>query len=92
MPKILKFAYLGEIHSLCVIIYSGLTMLKEKRLVETLKEFKEPIGWTIADIKGLSPSTCMHRNILEEGSKPIREAQKRLNPPMMKVIKKKKKS
>ena len=31
---------------------------------------------------------CMHRILLEEGSKPTREAQRRLNPPMMEVVKK----
>lgn len=45
------------------------------------------IGWTIADIKRISPSMSMHRILLEEGSKPIRDAQRRLNPPMMEVVK-----
>ncbi|KAM1569367.1 hypothetical protein ACFX10_034491 [Malus domestica] len=40
-----------------------------------------------ADIKGISPTTCMHRILLEEGSKTSREAQRRLNPPMMEVVK-----
>ena len=30
----------------------------------------------------------MHQILLEEGSKPTREAQRRLNPPMMEVVKK----
>ena len=30
----------------------------------------------------------MRRILLEEGSKPTREAQRRLNPPMMEVVKK----
>ena len=30
----------------------------------------------------------MHRILLEEGAKPSREAQRRLNPPMMEVVKK----
>ncbi|KAK4411844.1 Retrovirus-related Pol polyprotein from transposon.6 [Sesamum angolense] len=62
--------------------------LVEEKLIRVLREFKEAIGWTIADIKGLSPSTCMHRILLEEGTKPSREAQRRLNPPMMEVVKK----
>ncbi|XP_052291919.1 uncharacterized protein LOC127900755 [Citrus sinensis] len=45
------------------------------------------IGWTIADIKRISHSMCMHRILLEEESKPIRNAQRRLNPSMMEVIK-----
>ncbi|KAM2523470.1 hypothetical protein PS1_030287 [Malus domestica] len=31
---------------------------------------------------------CMHRILLEEGAKPSREAQRRLNPPMLEVVKK----
>ena len=46
------------------------------------------IGWTIADIKGISLSTCMHRILLEEGARPSRQPQRRLNPPMMDVVKK----
>ncbi|KAM5578073.1 hypothetical protein ABKV19_008411 [Rosa sericea] len=53
-----------------------------------LKQHKTAIGWTLADIKGISPTTCVHRILLEEGSKPTREAQRRLNPPMMEVVKK----
>ena len=30
----------------------------------------------------------MHQILLQEGSKPTREAQRRLNPPMMEVVKK----
>ena len=56
--------------------------------MQVLKEHKTAIGWTIADIKGISPSTCMHRILLEEGAKPSRQPQRRLNPPMMDVVKK----
>ncbi|KAL0366957.1 UNVERIFIED_CONTAM: putative mitochondrial protein [Sesamum radiatum] len=89
LPNHLKYAFLGENDTLPVIISSKLTPLEEAKLVRVLKEFREAIGWTIAHIKGLSPSTCMHRILLEEGTKPSREAQHRLNPPMMEVVKKK---
>jgi hypothetical protein len=44
------------------------------------------IGWTLADIKGISPSMCMH-HILLDNAKPMRKMQRRLNPPMMEVVK-----
>ncbi|KAK4394161.1 Retrovirus-related Pol polyprotein from transposon.6, partial [Sesamum angolense] len=75
----------GENNTLPVIISSKLNPLEEEKLIRVLREFKEAIGWSIADIKGLSPTTCMHRILLEEGTKPSREAQRRLNPPMMEV-------
>ncbi|KAL0381118.1 UNVERIFIED_CONTAM: hypothetical protein Sangu_0176100 [Sesamum angustifolium] len=88
LPKHLKYAYLGENNTLSVIISSKLNALEEEKLIRVLREFKEAIGWIITDIKGLSPSTCMHRILLEEGTKPSREAQRRLNPPMMEVVEK----
>ncbi|KAK4395904.1 Retrovirus-related Pol polyprotein from transposon.6 [Sesamum angolense] len=88
LPNHLNYAYLGENNTLPVIVSSMLNPFEEEKLIRVLREFKEAIGWTISDIKGLSPSTCMHRILLEEGTKPSREAQRRLNPPMMEVVKK----
>ncbi|KAK8573700.1 hypothetical protein V6N13_009788 [Hibiscus sabdariffa] len=87
LPEHLKYAFLGENETLPVIISSGLSREEEDDLVEVLRAHKEAIGWTIADIKGLSPSTCMHKINIEEGAKPSREGQRRLNPPMMEVVK-----
>ncbi|KAM1013824.1 hypothetical protein ACFX2C_043896 [Malus domestica] len=88
LPSHLKYVYLGEDETLPVIISTSLTAQEEGKLVRVLKEYKTAIGWTLADIKGISPTTCMHRILLEEGSKTSREAQHRLNPPMMEVVKK----
>ena len=84
----MKYVFLGEKDTLPVIIAKELTPLQEKRLIRVLREHKTTIGWTITDIKGISQSMCMHRILLEEGSKPTREEQRRLNPPMMEVVKK----
>ncbi|CAL2230197.1 unnamed protein product [Prunus armeniaca] len=88
LPNHLKYVFLGDKETLPVIISSSLTAVEEEKLVRVLQEYKTAIGWTLADIKGLSPTTCMHRILLEEGAKPTREAQRRLNPPMMEVVKK----
>ncbi|CAN6544297.1 unnamed protein product [Malus baccata var. baccata] len=85
LPSHLKYVFLGEQETLPVIISSSLTAQEEDKLVRVLREYKTAIGWTLADIKGISPTTCMHRILLEEGTKPSREAQRRLNPPMMDV-------
>ncbi|KAK8560973.1 hypothetical protein V6N13_026408 [Hibiscus sabdariffa] len=87
LPEHLKYAFLGENETLPVIISSKLSREEEGDLVAVLRAHKEAIGWTIADIKGLSPSTCMHKINIEEGAKPSREGQRRLNPPMMEVVK-----
>ncbi|CAN6712689.1 unnamed protein product [Malus baccata var. baccata] len=88
LPSHLKYVFLGKDQTLPVIISSSLTAQEEDKLIRVLKEHKSAIGWTLADIKGISPTTCMHPILLEEGAKPSREAQRRLNPPMLEVVKK----
>ena len=43
-------------------------MQEEERLVRVLRDNKEAIGWTIADIKALSLSICMHKISTYDGS------------------------
>ncbi|CAN6542245.1 unnamed protein product [Malus baccata var. baccata] len=84
----LKYVFLGDKETLPIIVSSSLTAMEKEKLIRMLNEHKTTIGWTLVDIKGISPTTCMHRILLEEGAKPTREAQRRLNPPMMEVVKK----
>ena len=88
LPSHLKYVYLGENETLPVIISSYLTLLQEENLVVTLKRHKKAIGWQMADIKGISPTLCMHKILLEENSKNSIEGQRRLNPIMKEVDKK----
>ena len=53
-----------------------------------LKEHQEAIGWSLANIKGIKPSMCMHQILLEGDSKPKVDAQRRLNPSMKEVVRK----
>ncbi|PIN03721.1 DNA-directed DNA polymerase [Handroanthus impetiginosus] len=59
-----------------------------KKLLRVLRNHKCTIGWTIADIKGISPSFCMHKILLEDDQKPSVESQRRLNSIMKEVVKK----
>ncbi|XP_071909834.1 uncharacterized protein [Coffea arabica] len=88
LPEHLKYAYLGDNETLPVIISDSLSKTQEEKLIRVLRKHKETIGWTITDIKGISPSICMHRIRLEEDAKPVQQAQRRLNPLMMEVVKK----
>ncbi|XP_070672247.1 uncharacterized protein [Malus domestica] len=88
IPEHLKYAFLGEDETLPVIISSQLTAEEREKLIRVLKDHKTAIAWSIADIKGINPATCMHRIMLKEGAKPTREAQRRLNPLMMEIVKK----
>ncbi|XP_052622464.1 uncharacterized protein LOC128127806 [Lactuca sativa] len=88
LPEHQKYAYLEKKETLPVIISNKLSEKEELELIRILKEYKSAIRWTIADITGLSLSLYMHKILIEEDYKPSREAQCRLNPPMMEVDKK----
>ncbi|KAK0580012.1 hypothetical protein LWI29_035005 [Acer saccharum] len=88
LPTTLKYVYLGENETYPVIVASELKDEEEKRLIEVLQKHKSAIGWSLEDIKGISPTVCMHKIFLEEEAKPTREAQRRLNPIMKEVVKK----
>lgn len=84
----LKYACLGEKETLPVIISSLLTDAQEDSLISALKRHKKATGWQMADIKGISPTLCMHKIPLEENAKNSVEGQRRLNP-IMKWLKRK---
>jgi hypothetical protein len=86
LPDSLKYKFLGLAESFLVIIASDLIDAQEEELLGVLREHREVIGWTIEDIKGISPSLVMHKIHLEENSKPSREPQRRLNPAMQEVV------
>ncbi|CAM8901260.1 unnamed protein product [Rhodiola kirilowii] len=86
LPGHLKYAFLGDNDTLLVIIKSGLEAGQEQSLIKVLKQHKLAIGWTLADLRGVSPAVCMHRILLEDGAKPSREPQRGLNPIMMEIV------
>ena len=88
LPSDLKYAYLGVASTLPVIISASLTELEEEKLLRVLRDHRNALGWSLADLKGICPSMCMHRILLEEGYKPSVEAQRRLNPTMKEVVRK----
>ncbi|KAL4302930.1 hypothetical protein GQ457_10G012940 [Hibiscus cannabinus] len=61
---------------------------QEERLIATLRQHKEALGWTIADIKGINPTICMHKILLDDNHKPTADAQRRLNQAMKDVVRK----
>ncbi|XP_075104877.1 uncharacterized protein LOC142178955 [Nicotiana tabacum] len=88
LPSHLRYAFLGPSSTLPIIILSGLLDVQVEQLLQVLKECKTAIGWTIAHIKGASPTFCMHKILLQYGHKPSREHQRRMNANMKEVVKK----
>ncbi|KAI3828508.1 hypothetical protein L1987_02609 [Smallanthus sonchifolius] len=88
LPKNLKYAFVRENDTLPVIIASNLTKEQEEALMKVLSTHKAAIGWSIADLKGISPSIVMHRIVTDQVITPSHDAQRRLNPNMREVVKK----
>jgi len=53
-----------------------------------LKANKEAIGWTFANLKGITPSYCMHKIHMEQDFKVVAQPPRRLNPSMKEVVRK----
>ena len=70
LPSHLKYAYLELPKNKPVIISTRLSVAKEQSLLEILRKHKESIAWSIEDLKGISPSICMHKILLEESARP----------------------
>ncbi|XP_022031126.1 uncharacterized protein LOC110932073 [Helianthus annuus] len=88
LPDHLEYAFLeGETH-LPVIISAILSKEEKDRLLEVLKQHKKAITWKIMDIKGINPSFCTQKILMEEDFKPVVQHQGRLNPNMQEVVKK----
>ncbi|XP_070007259.1 uncharacterized protein [Nicotiana sylvestris] len=56
--------------------------------LEVLQRRKKAIGWTLAYIRGISPTFCMHKIIFKDDAKPSVEHQRMLNDAMQEVVKK----
>ena len=56
--------------------------------MKTLKKHRAAIGYTLDDLKGISPTLCQHKINLEAAAKPVRDPQRCLNPKMKEVVRK----
>ncbi|GJX87089.1 reverse transcriptase domain-containing protein [Tanacetum coccineum] len=52
-----------------------------------LEERKGSIAWNMSDIKGISPSYCTYKIIMEDDFKPVIQPQRRLNSKVQEVVK-----
>ena len=87
-PSHLKYAFLEPKKGKPVIISTALTEIEEQKRLQILRKYKEAIAWSIEDLKGISPSICMHKILLNDDAKTSIEHQRRLNPVMKDVVRK----
>ena len=88
LPSLLKYVFLEPEKRKPIIISAALTEYEEQKLLEILRKNKETIAWSIEDLKGTSPSICMHKILLNDNAKTSIEHQRRLNPVMKEVVRK----
>ena len=88
LPSHLKYEFLEPEKRKPVIISAALTEDEKQKLLVILRKYKEAIAWSIEDLKGISPSICMHKILLEDNAKTSIEHQRRLNPVMKEVVRK----
>ena len=60
LPSHLRYAYLGNASTLPVIISASLTTIEKDKLLRVLKDHKDALGWSLANLKGIRPFMCMH--------------------------------
>ena len=60
LPSHLRYAYLRDASTVPVIISASLTAEEEVKLLRVLRDHKDALGWSLADLKGILPSMCMH--------------------------------
>ena len=88
LPTHLKYVFLEENGEKPVIISNHLSKEEQQKLIKVLMANKEVIGWTFADLKGISPAYCMHKIHMEQDFKPVAQPPRRLNPSMKEVVRK----
>ena len=86
--KGLKYSFLGWNETKPVIISSQLDNEMEVKLLGVLEKNSKEFAWSIDDIKGISPSICVHKIMMEEDRAPSIEHQRWLNLAMKEVMKK----
>ena len=71
-----------------VIVNASLDESSLAKFWDVLKTYQGVIGYSIDDIKGISPSIAMHRITLDDESASSIEPQRKVNPTMKEVVKK----
>ncbi|KAJ1701516.1 hypothetical protein LUZ63_001295 [Rhynchospora breviuscula] len=88
ISEISAYEFLGPNQTYPVIINAALNDEQTGKFLEELKAHRKAIGYSISDLKGIHPSFCTHRILIEDEHKPSIEAQRRLNPNLKEVVKK----
>ena len=88
LPEELRNEFLDGSKKLPVIISSKLLAKEEESLMMILRKHRGSFGYSMEELKGISPSIATHRIYMEEGAKPVIKHQRKLNLMMKEVVRK----
>ncbi|GKF19802.1 hypothetical protein Tco_0068440, partial [Tanacetum coccineum] len=88
LPSHLEYAFLEGTDKLPIIISKEVKEEEKATHFKVLKSHKRVIAWKISDIKGIDPSFCTRKILMEDDFKPAVQHQRRVNPKIHEVIKK----
>ena len=71
------------------VVISAKLSGEEEELMKVLREHRKAFGYSMDDLKGISPMITVHRIFMEEGAKPVAEFKRRLKSKMKEVARKK---
>ena len=69
-----------------VIFSANLLEHEEKKLLKTPRKHCAAIGYTLDDLKGISPTLCPHKVNMKPDAKPVVDHQRWLNPMIKEVV------
>jgi hypothetical protein len=87
LPKGLKYEFLGRDKTYPVIVSDELSPEENEELLILLKKHRKVIGYSINDLKGISPAFCTHCIPMEDQCNVV-DHQRRLTHAMREVVKK----
>jgi len=88
LPSGLRYAFLNDNTETPVIISDKLSDDETAKLIDVLEKHRAMFGYSLQDLKGISPALCTHRIPIDSTKPPSREPQRRLNHTMREVVKK----
>ena len=88
LPTGLRYAFLHDNSKTPVIISDKLSDEETAKLIAVLEKHRAIFGYSLQDLKGISPTLCTHHIPTDSTKPPSREPQRRLNHTMREVVNK----
>ena len=73
LPSGVRYAFLNNDQDSPVIISDKLSQEESLRLITVLEKHRSAFGYSLQDLKGISPALCTHRIPIDPNSIPSRE-------------------